>query len=525
MKLKEALKKFSFVKVLELTDVVIGRLANHLSNVLKGSVEVQMTPLAMHTDPLQTLVEWDVIFSANTHRMNQTLLSLEKSQRSKFGPRSIAVPWTERASSISSSYSCQDSKYDNPLFYNLEVTCNLKPLSKEEASFKMNGASSSGLPFLTKKSKTINDVINNFDMYLKRKDPAMLYTRTDDSKKTRNVWGYPFADTLLEIMFYTPLQEHQRSLSYRSALVGPDDVAKGITKIVLKAIKSDCIIYSVDFAGYDASIRYQYIIKAFDYIERCFNYRFATPIRYMCERFYSISIVTPDKVCCGKHGVPSGSGFTNEVDSIIQAGIALLNDFVDIEHFQVQGDDGVYMLDEKHIKEFEDNFVSAGLQLQKQKSFKSKDFAVFCQNLYHNDYINDKGIIDGIYPIYRALNHLLFQERFVEFAKSGMVGKDYYGIRALSILENCKYHPLFEEFVRFVLQRERYALDISEDGLMAYCNSHIDATIGLNQQYGANINGIRGFASFQMVAKIIAEEGWVGFSESVGNVDDMDIVK
>lgn len=509
MKLKEALKKFNFVKKLELPIKVTTQLVNHLAMLLKGSSEVYMTPLAVNTDPLQILVEWDVIFEKNKDKMNLTLLNLEKHQRSKFGPRSIALPWSERKIGIESSYSCQSEQYDNPLFYSMQGPSNLKPLSKLEAAELMKPSSSSGLPFLTKKRVSKNELVDNFDKYLDRKDPAMLYTRTDDNKKTRNVWGYPFADTLLEIMFYAPLQVHQRSLPYRAALVSPDEVARGITKIILKAIESNCIIYSVDFAGYDASIRYQYIIKAFDYIKRCYASQFEPFLTYVCERFYSINIVSPVRIHHGNHGVPSGSGFTNEVDSIIQIGIAMLCTFLSIDYCQVQGDDGVYMLKEENIKEFEDNFILAGLKLQKEKSYKSTNFAIYCQNLYHYDYRGDDGIIHGIYPLYRALNHLLFQERFVDFGNHGIIGRDYYGIRCLTILENCKYHPLFEDFVRYILVREKYSLEISDDGIIAYCNRLVDTTIGLNHQYGSNVIGIRNFVAYKMVTKLIAEEGFM----------------
>lgn len=507
MKLKEALKKFSFLKKLDLTEKVLLSAANQLIKTKEGDSEVFKTPLAKLCDPIEVLVDWDEIFNANKHKMNTILLDLERSNRSKFGPRSIAVPWAERSQSLKESFTNQDDSHI-PKFYQLHGEADLCAISIEEAAGKMKANTSAGFPFLQKKGKVIKTLLENFDYYLDREDPCALYTRTTEKKKTRNVWGYPFADTLFEMQFYAPLLVQQKKKSYRSALVSPDRVAESITDLILKARSSSRIIYSVDFTAFDASVKYQYIIKAFEYFSRCFAPQFESLIRFVGERFYTIPICTPVAVFRGKHGVPSGSTFTNEVDSVVQIGIALTNKFIKEHECQVQGDDGVYIMAPEDIMQFEQSFLYAGLKLNLEKSCKSSDYAMYCQNLFHIDYIVD-GTIHGIYPTYRAINRILFQERFVNFSKAGIKGKDYYGIRCLSILENCKHHPLFEELVRFILKREKFSLDVSDDGLTRYCNAlnlNYDTAINLNHQYGSNILGIRDFAAYKMVIKILSEE-------------------
>lgn len=507
MKLKEALKKFPFLKKLNIPDEKLAMVAAQLVNTLKGFSEVHITPLARENDPIVILCSWDIIFQDNKHLLNSTLYELECSSRSKFGPRSIAVPWSERMDSIKTSFSCQQGGRSVKL-YSFPAPGYLSPISIPETATKMKFNTSSGLPFLTKKNKSQDLLLSNFNDYLERKDPCMLYTRTQESKKTRNVWGFPFADTFLEIMFYVPLLEYQRTLPYRSALVGPEEVARSITGLILKARDSNRVIYSIDFAGFDASVWYQLIIEAFNYFKRCFAPQFHTFLDYVCERCHSIAIVTPSGIYTGNHGVPSGSGFTNEVDSVVQVGLALNCEFIKEDECQVQGDDGVYILKEEEISEFAFNFTKYGLKPELSKSAKSKDFAIFCQNLYHIDYLND-GHIGGIYPIYRALNRLLFQERFQTFKKYGIKGRDYYGIRTLSILENCKYHPLFEEFVRFVVKRDKYSLEVSDEGLDLYCKmlELNDSTVSsLNHQYGSDVRGLRSFESYKLALKFANEE-------------------
>jgi hypothetical protein len=508
MKLKEALKKFSHLKKLGLTDLVIERLANHLGKLLVGSKEVYLTPLAKKAIPIEVYVDWSDILHANKHKMNSDLLELEDANESKFGPRSKSQPWHERVASLSASYSCQDENHI-PRFHHSPGDGTNCCVSLNEAVQKAKLNTSSGLPFLTKKAKALVETVENFNKLLDRRDPGMVYTRTAEKGKTRNTIGYPFVDTLLEAMFYIPYLEVERLLYYRAALVSPHLVAQRMTEIIQSAIATDRIIYSVDFKGFDASVLYQYIILAFEDIKSCFAPSFHEYIDYICERMYTIELVTPGRVFRGKHGIPSGSGWTNAIDSKIQIGIALLNSFISELECQVQGDDGVYIMLKEQIEQFVSTFTYAGLKLEKSKSKISTNCAVFCQQLYHIDYIDEEGVINGIYPTWRAINRLLYMERFVNFKSLGLQGKDYFGIRSLTILENCRYHPLFEELVRYVLSKEKFSMDVSNDGLERYCElCNIDPSgySRVNQQYGSSVVGIRDFESYKLIQKILAEE-------------------
>jgi len=510
MKLKEAKKKYNFLKKLDLTDTVFLAVANRLESTKKGDKEVYRTPLCVKCDPLIFLLEWDQVFKANAHKMNATLLDLEHSSRDKFGARSIAKPWAERADDLNKSFKQDDNHI--PKCYKLRGSGTLGPLSIHEAADKMKRSTSACLPFLIKKGKALSDLMSDFYKYLSRKDPCVLFTRTQENEKTRNVWGYPFADSLNEQMFYVPLLWLQKQKYYRGALISPEVVAERITEMIMTARSTGRWLYSVDFKAFDSSVRYQYIIEAFEYIKSCFYPGYGSLLDYICKRFYTIGIITPVAVFVGNHGIPSGSTFTNEVDSLVQLMIALTCAFISENECQIQGDDGVYMMLWEDVPEFEASFKYAGLVMNdkdaKDKAFLSQDFVVYCQNLYHIDYMDDNGQIGGIYPIYRAINRLLFQERFVNFTKAGIKGRDYFGIRALSILENCKYHPLFEELVRFVLSREKFSLEVSDDGLSRYCNTLIEdyTTNNLKHQYGNDVFGIRKFAAYKMVVKILAEE-------------------
>lgn len=496
------------MKKLDLEEAVFLKAANHLERMKEGSDEVYLTPFGKKGIPIELYVDWQFIVKANSHKLNSDLHELESSNADKFGPRSKSKTWDERLASFEQSYKTQNENNPSP-FVQEPGDGTLSPVSFNEALAKSKLSSSAGLPFLTKKAKAIKALSEHFDEYLARKDAVMINTRTGEKGRTRNLWGYPFADTVFESMFSIPYQELERTFYWRAAIVSPDLVDQRITEIIDKAMATMRFIYSVDFAGFDVSIRYQYIIKAFNDIQTAFADEFHKYVDYICERFYTIKALTPRKLFVGKHAVPSGATLTLTINSGVQKGIALLNDFINILEAQIQGDDGVYIVPKDRIEDFENTWKRAGLILEKSKSKISHNSAVFCQRLYHDDYRDAKGFIGGIYPTYRALNRLIFQEKFVNFNVLGMSGKDYYAIRTLTILENCKYHPLFEELVRFVYAREKFHLDISEDGLQRYINiSKTDTNFisQVNSQYGSNVVGIRNFECYKLIQKIAAKE-------------------
>lgn len=510
MKLKAALKKFNFLKKFDYPDEVTVRIANSLLSILKGSDDILTSPLCDSMDnPYHFMEGWNKILISNAHKLNGPLSDLECSSLSKFGPRSQTVPWSQREQSIKVSWSNQDENHV-PKFHHLDGPGYLLPISLDQAFTKMKQKTSASHPFMVKKEKASERLLADFDKYHKRRDPCALYTRSGENKKTRNIWGFPFADTLFDMMFYVPLMLHQRTLEWRASLVGPEEVADKITKIINYAMATSRIVYSVDFAGFDASVKYQYIIESFNYFKRCFSNEFESFITYMCERFYTIELVTPTGVLRGKHGVCSGSNFTNEVDSVVQAIIALTCKFISTTWMIIQGDDGVYTMFKDEINAFDAAFTYAGLKLEKSKSVIASNYAVFCQYLFHDDYRDVHGRINGIYPTCRAINRLLFPEKAMDFKGNGIKCKDYYGIRAITILENCKYHPLHEELVRYVMAHDSFKMDFSDEGLSAFSlmtNGTVKQPLpGENYQFGTNVSGIKGFKTYQLIRQILADE-------------------
>ena len=482
------------------------RLSRLLDGIREGKDEVLLSPLGENTNPNTILEGWDEIFNSRSGEMNGILLELEDNNRSKYGPRSIAVPWEDRKEGVIRSFT--ESNWRNAQIKWLPKPFKrLRPLTVTNAAKYIKRQTNSGLPDLLKKGTVLDEM--NLNKFKTLDDalfwPAVMFTRTQEQKKTRTVWGYPLDGVLYEMCWYRPILEYQRDLRWRAALRTPYDVDKAITKLILYAIDTGRDLVSIDFSAFDDTVKYP--------LQRWFFKLYCTSLyqgetfdwRNLLELFCSIPLVTPDGVYDGMHGIPSGSAFTNEAGSCIQHGIAQ-DYFEPIEHDQQQGDDGVYSC--YYPNQLKDHFRKYGLEVNDDKSYVSKDFCVYLQNLYHIDYIED-GMIRGIYCTYRALCRIVFQERFNDFSKDDISGKDYYAIRTLSILETCKHHPLFRELVRYVWSLDKYNLSFSDQGLVAYVKMR-EKQDGKDVRFteykrGDKISGIKEFASYKLVKEFNGE--------------------
>lgn len=482
---------------LDLNQEATANISRTLDRTISGSTEVFSTPICNNTKPDEIFKGWMDIFNSKSDEMNSTLLELEKLNADKFGPRSIAAPWDQRRDGVLDYYG-KDETRSIPVSI---TKGRLRPLSTAKAAEYIKNNTNSGLPFMVKKGRVKEQVVKDLGNLLKREDPCVLFTRTQENNKTRSVWGFPIADTLNEMMFYRPLLEYQRNLFWRSAVNSPEEVDIAITKLIDFSQSQGYDLVSIDFSTYDASIKSKLQDSCFNYIKSLFQAQYHEQIDYIANRFKTIGLVTPDGILNGPHGVPSGSTFTNEVDSIAQYLIA--NEFREnLYSFQIQGDDGAYATSDPNG--LIEHFKSYGLSVNDDKSYISKDYLVYLQMLYHIDYRKDK-YIGGIYPTFRALLRLCYQERFVEF-KEDISGKDYYAIRTLSILENCKHHPLFTDLVKYVAQLDKYSLIPSDQGLVNYVKLRTKQDgKDVNFQshlYGDSVTGIKDFESYKIIKSL-----------------------
>jgi len=482
---------------LDLNRTEVNQLSRYMENVKTGSDTVLTSPLFDQNPDM--LEAWTDIFEKNNavNPLVSDLLDSEYANKAKFGPRSIAKPWDERKDSLFAYF--EKGEATNNITLDLNQSGRLRPITKERVKDFIKLNTNSGLPYLVKKGRVIDEAIRDLDYLLGENYPAVLFTRTQEGGKTRNVWGFPIADTINEMRYYRPILDFQREQFWRTAIKSPEAVDIGVTACMNHAKMNSLNLLSIDFSSYDASLKPYLIREGFRYIKSLYQSNFHPDIDNICERFINIGICTPDGVITGEHGVPSGSTFTNEIDSICQYLIAMSYPHERLEHFQIQGDDGLYACKDpsKLMKWFE----SFGLNVNEDKSLIRLDTSQYLQLVYNDEYSHGDHLV-GVYPTYRALLRLCYLERFTDFSRDNIEGKDYFAIRGLSILENCKYHPYFRDLVKFIISRDKYSLNPSDEGISAYIKlrqKQDGRDINFNiYQYGDYALGIKSFESYKL---------------------------
>jgi len=499
--------KYPFLAKLDLDNSTLSKLSLRLDRTIIGSDDVLVTPLALRIKPEEILKEFDLIFNSrdNLSLLNESLLDLERSNRKSYGPRSIILPWAERLESYDNMFG-QGVEYQSPTItpFSKDKHC-LRPISLGNAAKFLKNSTSSGLPYLDKKGNVKDRAVADINVLLGRNYPCCLLTRSQESKKNRIVWEYPIGMTLFETRYYRPLLDYQKKLGWRSALLAPGMVDKSVTELINDSMIRHASLLSIDFSQFDATVKRNLQKKAFEYIKYLYPEEYHKDIDFISDYFNNCGLVTPSGISIKPHGVPSGSTFTNEVDSIVQFQTLISSKNIFKENVQIQGDDGVCAINPELTNQIFNWLEVNGLKVNRDKSYVSNKKCYYLRKLYDNDYRLSNGIIGGIYPVYRALSRLVYQERWIDFEDYGLLGKDYYSLRAIGILENCKHNPLFEPLVKFILSIDKYRLNYSRDGLSKYV-SMLEQTKGagdiLFNQYGNDIKGIENFETVKLIKRM-----------------------
>uniref|UniRef100_A0A2V0RAI3 RdRp n=1 Tax=viral metagenome TaxID=1070528 RepID=A0A2V0RAI3_9ZZZZ len=474
------------------------KLSRSNARIMKGSNLVLITPAAERAGPTNIYEAWLNEFESYSEAMNPDLLELEREQMSKFTPRSIAKPGSQLIPGVYDSFEPVKINtsglrpFSNP-------NANLRPRSIEHSAQATRSNTQAGCPTLEKKGLERENTVRHFASLYSQNLTQICAIRTQEDGKTRIVYIYPYVDIIQENRYFLPLFSVLREQTEFSAFKGPDAVDLAVTKLLLKAKDNPSMVcVSGDVSGFDDSVKKQLQESGFAEIKSYFQANYIDELDEIALRFGTKPLVLPnEQVLVGWHGIPSGSNFTGILGSVVNRQV--LNSTPD--DCQVMGDDFVVITD--NPDEIFARYEQKKLNIHPTKTKIKPSSFVYLQRLHSLDLTVD-GLAKGVYPTFRALTRLVYPERRSDFDDYGLKGRDYFAIRSLTILENCKNHPLFEKFVKFWLSYEKYVLP-SKSSIPTYVRmmETKSVALGTTNQYGDAVEGIQNFESFKIARGLV----------------------
>nr|UAW00652.1 MAG: RNA-dependent RNA polymerase [Porcine picobirnavirus] len=484
-------------------------LRSYFNRVVEGQPDEYRTPFGQGKSVQTILKEW----APNIQQLATewpTLVDFENDLKAKVGPMSIMKPLRDRMEDIDNYYDLIQGKSE-PISHSaiaavlreFQSIRGFELRSQEQTIVEMKKSTSSGSPFFIKRKNCVEDtypcrvsilgkdVIQQLQVYYSDRatrtstNPgrtskyvfsacAILGWRGQeggpkrDDVKQRVVWMFPFAVNIQELRMYNSLIELCQANNLVPAWVSMDSVDERITKLFDTKDPQDLVVCT-DFSKFDQhfnanlqdaarEILYELATKNLDtaqWFEDVF------PIKYMIPLAYDW-----DKIRYGAHGMASGSGGTNADETLTHRALQyeaaqsqgkLLN-----VNSQCLGDDGILTYPGITVEDVMRSYTKHGLEMNESKQYASTQDCVYLRRWHHAKYRRD-GICVGVYSTFRAIGRLCEQERYYD---PEVWGKENVALRQLSIIENCKNHPLFEEFVKFCMKQDKYRLGLDIPGFL-----------------------------------------------------------
>jgi hypothetical protein len=289
------------------------------------------------------------------------------------------------------------------------------PLSDAYARLMMDKADHfAGLPTLGKKEDDV-EALKRAEQCWEGKcpPPPVIGHRGKNTEVVRAVWMLPFEWHIVEASFYYPLY----SIVKEFQTIYPVGVISE-RRYTMRKYSSNAMFntkFSIDYSGFDASLGTQMIGIAFEILSSMLNLtEKECKVWHRVQTYFATSpFLAPDgKVYKGRRGgVPSGSMFTQLVDSICNAvaiEYAMLCEGVKNYRYLVYGDDSwtickIGEAPQAFLKKIETHVRSLGLNMNVDKTAYAKpsEPLVFCG---HYDIRRGR-------PLQDAIDKMVYPER------------------------------------------------------------------------------------------------------------------
>lgn len=461
----------------------------YLAHNVVGNSEVYRTPFWNKATPTSVLAGWkQVIENSDVPSLYPGLYEYELEMQGKVGPMSYQAPLKDRLSSVEMYYTAI-SRSSEPIDPRaIKLACDffgnagIRPRSIQSTVENMRLDTNSGAPYFGRRSTVVTKTLekldpNSWNVDVGYKPAAVLGWRGQEGGpstkdvKQRVVWMMPLSVNIRELQLYQPLIEHIQKHMLVPAYVSNDAVDDAITKCFAWKEPESPVICT-DFTAFDQHMNSHMSSAAEQVLQSM-----VTPSQSMLDWFtqvypikYNIPLVCSERVMfTGAHGMGSGSGGTNADETLVhkalQYEVALDADSTLCPFSQDLGDDGYLALD--HGKRLSVDRVARaycrhGQEMNKAKQYVSDRAVIYLRRWHDIDY-RENGVMVGVYPTFRALGRLMYQERFYD---PNVWNNKLVTLRAWSILENCNHHPCFEEFVDYVMKGDKYRLGLDIPGFI-----------------------------------------------------------
>jgi hypothetical protein len=488
------------------------RAVPYLTGVERGYDRDIRTPLFDGASRESVVEQWRDTLDEHASEMVEELVKLEDKQASKIGPISLKLPFSERKDDIFEYYQ-QEGKpeYDltelralqgNYQWSRVLPSNRLRPKSYEDAAYAMPMNTNSGNPDFEVRRDVVVRAIE--DAKNGKYYPAFLGWRGSPngpgSTKQRVLWMYPISGNIIEARFQQVLLPHYQLSPHFAAMVSMWQVDNAITSLLFQeGCEKECTFMSTDYTGYDASL-FEQQDWFFETLAGTFQHREASMISHMQYNLSRIPITcTRTFGYLGRHGLPSGSTFTNLLGSTVNADVQLSSPVViRPDLMQFMGDDSAGLV--RDVDTHIDHLERCGLVLNSEKQYINDRAVMYLQRLHHARY-RRRGVCVGVYPTMRALGSLLGMEKFHRNWSKEMVS-----LRVLSVMENTKWHPLFHLFCKFIWEKgdpylQTFIHDLENPRTREGVVKQANTIPGFQSAYNvaSHYSGINDFATVQMM--------------------------
>lgn len=486
----------------------------YFDHVVKGNNVEYRTPFYGKL-PLTKIVQLWLEQLSSLQRRWPSLWEYEVDQSKKVGPMSIMKPLSERMDDIESYYSApfSSSKEHRPVPQAaIDMTCRkleglkgLRPRIQKNTLSEMRLDTNSGTPYFQRRNRVVDKTI---PCILRSHKGKILLTQGKERQvweaaailgwrgqeggplgedvKQRVVWMFPFGINVLELQVYQPLVSAAQRLRAIPAWVGNSLVDIEVTRLFNSKAPGDPIICT-DFTKFDqhfgpnlqecSRIILSYLLENSDSSRDWL--RLVYPVKYCIPLIYDWG-----KVMTGPHGMASGSGGTNADETLahltLQFAVAQelrrpLN-----PHSQCLGDDGILSIPRVTAEDVVRSYAAYGMDMNVGKQRVSTTDCIYLRRWHHTNYRDGQGICVGVYPTCRALGRLAEQERWYD---PEVWSKEMVALRQLSIIENCRYHPMRDAFVQFCMKGDQYRLGIDIPGFLERVDFHARKAMNLIPEF------------------------------------------